>query len=204
VTGWVNRSSFPPVWAIHIGVPGFPGVIAALGDEQFLEWLATGRAGKALPVFHVDRRAVFFDKRQTVAVLVDREAAGDVEFGHTGPWTAGCSKPPAGRIRQVQVSSTGHPPMDLRVIDRTDTELSIEIAGEDHTFLNVLKGTLLEMDGVAAATYDMNPEQSGGQTDPVLTIKTEADVDALDALEDGAGRIVEKSEGFREAYRAAV
>jgi len=94
--------------------------------------------------------------------------------------------------------------MELRVIEKADTMLSIEIAGEDHTFMNVLKGALLETEGVTAATYDMNPEQSGGQTDPVLTIKTEEDVDALDALEAGAKRIVEKSEGLREAYHAAA
>jgi DNA-directed RNA polymerase subunit L len=94
--------------------------------------------------------------------------------------------------------------MDLRVIDRTDTELSIEIAGEDHTFLNVLKGTLLEMDGVAAATYDMNPEQSGGQTEPILTVKTEEGMDPLDALEDAAERVSEKSEDLREAYEATA
>ena len=40
--------------------------------------------------------------------------------------------------------------MELRVIEKSETELSIEIAGEDHTFLNVLKGALLETDGVAA------------------------------------------------------
>ncbi len=94
--------------------------------------------------------------------------------------------------------------MELRVIEKTDTELSIEIAGEDHTFMNVLKGALLETDGVSAATYDMNPEQSGGQTDPILTIKTEADVDALEALEAGAERVVEKSTSLREAYEAAA
>jgi DNA-directed RNA polymerase subunit L len=94
--------------------------------------------------------------------------------------------------------------MELRVIEKSDTELSIEIAGEDHTFMNVLKGALLETEGVNAATYDMNPEQSGGQTDPILTIKTEEDVDALDALEDGADRVIEKSEGLRDAYEAAV
>ncbi|ESS10926.1 MAG: DNA-directed RNA polymerase, subunit L, partial [uncultured archaeon A07HR60] len=49
--------------------------------------------------------------------------------------------------------------MELVVINKTDTELRIEIAGEDHTFMNVLKGALLEADDVAAATYDMNPEQ---------------------------------------------
>ncbi|WP_324757272.1 DNA-directed RNA polymerase subunit L [Haloarcula montana] len=93
--------------------------------------------------------------------------------------------------------------MDLRVIDKSDTELSIEIAGEDHTFMNVLKGALLETEGVTAATYDMNPEQSGGQTDPVLTIKSEAGVDALDALEDGTDRVVAKADSFTEAFEAA-
>jgi DNA-directed RNA polymerase subunit L len=93
--------------------------------------------------------------------------------------------------------------MELRVIEKQEAELSIEIAGEDHTFMNVLKGALLETEGVAAATYDMNPEQSGGQTDPVLTIKTEEGVDALDALEDGADRVIDKSSGFRDAFEAA-
>ena len=94
--------------------------------------------------------------------------------------------------------------MELRVIERTDAELSIEIAGEDHTFMNVLKGALLETDGVSAATYDVNPEQSGGQTEPVLTIKTEAGVDALDALEAGATRVVDKATAFDDAYTAAA
>jgi DNA-directed RNA polymerase subunit L len=94
--------------------------------------------------------------------------------------------------------------MDLRVIDKSDTELSIEIAGEDHTFMNVIKGALLETEGVTAATYDVNPEQSGGQTDPVLTIKTETDVDALDALEDGTDRVIEKADSLTEAFEAAA
>lgn len=93
--------------------------------------------------------------------------------------------------------------MDLRVIDHGDTELAIEIAGEDHTFMNVLKGALLETDGVNAATYDMNPEQSGGQTDPVLTVKTEPGVDPLDALEAGAARISDKTTAFKSAYESA-
>jgi len=94
--------------------------------------------------------------------------------------------------------------MDLRVIEKEDTMLSIEIAGEDHTFMNVLKGALLETKGVTAATYDVNPDQSGGQTDPVLTLKTEADVDALDALENGAERVMEKTDDFEAAFDAAA
>jgi DNA-directed RNA polymerase subunit L len=94
--------------------------------------------------------------------------------------------------------------MDLRVIENLETELSIEIQGEDHTFMNVLKGSLLEVDGVAAATYDMNPEQSGGQTDPIVTIKTDGSIDPLDALEAGAERVKEKTDSFRDAYETAA
>lgn len=94
--------------------------------------------------------------------------------------------------------------MELRVIEKEDDELSIEIAGEDHTFMNVLKGTLLEHEGVAAATYDVNPEQSGGQTEPILTIKTEDGTEPLTALEDAAGDIKDKTSAFQDAYEAAV
>jgi len=94
--------------------------------------------------------------------------------------------------------------MELRVIDKTADELRMEVAGEDHTFMNVLKGALLETDGVAAATYDMNPEQSGGQTEPVLSVKTEEGVDPLDAVADAAGQISETTDAFAEAFRAAA
>ena len=93
--------------------------------------------------------------------------------------------------------------MELRVIEKTDAELVIEIGGEDHTFMNVLKGALLETEGVTAATYDMNPEQSGGQTDPILTVKTDGR-DPLEALEDAAGNIKQTSEGLVDAYEAAI
>ena len=94
--------------------------------------------------------------------------------------------------------------MELRVTERQDNELSIEIAGENHTFMNVLKESLLETGGVTAATYDMNPEQSGGQTEPILTIKTEEGVDTLDALEDAAGAITEKTTNLRNAFETAA
>ena len=94
--------------------------------------------------------------------------------------------------------------MDLRVIENQETELAIEVAGEDHTFMNVLKGALLEIDGVTAATYDMNPEQSGGQTDPVVTVKTDGTIAPLDALEQAAGGVKDKATSFRDAFEAAV
>jgi DNA-directed RNA polymerase subunit L len=93
--------------------------------------------------------------------------------------------------------------VELLVIDKTDDELRLEIAGEDHTFMNVLKGALLETEGVAAATYDLNPEQSGGQTDPVLSVRTEGDVDPLDAVAGAAARVERLTDDFVDAFRAA-
>ncbi|MFA9517239.1 DNA-directed RNA polymerase subunit L [Halopenitus sp. H-Gu1] len=92
--------------------------------------------------------------------------------------------------------------MELRVIDKSEEELRIEIAGEDHTFMNVLKGALLETESVAAATYDVNPEQSGGQTDPVLTVKTD-DTDPLDAVAEAADSITHRTTALSDAVRAA-
>ncbi|WP_247728372.1 DNA-directed RNA polymerase subunit L [Halovivax limisalsi] len=93
--------------------------------------------------------------------------------------------------------------MELRVTEHTDEELAIEIAGEDHTFMNVLKGTLLEQDAIQAATYDINPEQSGGQTDPILTLKTDGTVEPIDALDAAAGDLRSKASAFRDAFEAA-
>ncbi|WP_232701614.1 DNA-directed RNA polymerase subunit L [Halobacterium wangiae] len=94
--------------------------------------------------------------------------------------------------------------MDLRVIEKGDAELTIEIAGENHTFMNVLKGALLETEGVAAASYDVNPEQSGGQTEPLLTIKTDEETDPLDALQSAANRTGDELREFAETFEAAV
>ena len=94
--------------------------------------------------------------------------------------------------------------MELLVIDKTADELVIEISGENHTFMNVLKRALLDTDGVSAATYNLNPEQSGGQTDPVLTIETVEGVDPLDALEEGASAVESTALAFKDAFDDAV
>lgn len=94
--------------------------------------------------------------------------------------------------------------MDLRVLENLENELTIEIAGETHTFMAVLKDALLETEGVVAATYDMNPEQSGGQTEPVLTLKTTSETDPLDALAAGAERVQGKAADFRTAFDGAT
>jgi DNA-directed RNA polymerase subunit L len=93
--------------------------------------------------------------------------------------------------------------MELRVIEKSEEELRIEVAGEDHTFMNVLKGALLETPGVVAATYDVNPQQSGGQTEPILSVKTESGTDPLDALGEAAESVRETTDSLQNAIEAA-
>jgi len=93
--------------------------------------------------------------------------------------------------------------MELRAIESEEDELAIEIGGEDHTFMNVLKSTLLEIEDVTAATYDVNPEQSGGQTDPVLTVKTDGR-DPLGAIDAAADRIEDEATAFRDEFESAA
>ena len=93
--------------------------------------------------------------------------------------------------------------MELRVLSKESSELMIEIKGENHTFMNVLKGALLETEGVTAATYDLNPIQSGGQIDPILSLKTDGR-DPLEALGDATKSIEGAYGEFLKAYQAAV
>ncbi len=93
--------------------------------------------------------------------------------------------------------------MNVKILSKTDDETEVEIEGEDHTLMNVLKDALLRLDEVEAATYEMNPEQSGGQTEPVLYIKTE-EGDPLDALEEATDEIQEDAAEFRDAFEDVI
>jgi len=93
--------------------------------------------------------------------------------------------------------------MNVKILSKTEDETEVEVQGEDHTLMNVLKDALLSLDYVEAATYDMNPEQSGGQTDPLLYIKTEGG-DPLDALREATDGIQEDAAEFRDEFESAL
>jgi DNA-directed RNA polymerase subunit L len=93
--------------------------------------------------------------------------------------------------------------MNVKILSKTDEETEVEVRGEGHTLMNVLKDALLRLDDVEAATYDMNPEQSGGQTEPILYIKTE-EGDPLDALREATEGIQEDSAEFRKEFEDAI
>ena len=86
--------------------------------------------------------------------------------------------------------------MDLKVIEKSDTQILVEIGGESHTLLNTLKSSLLDDPRVEVATYDIkHPTIS----DPVLFVKTEG-VDPIVAITEASERLIEVYEEFKTVF----
>ena len=86
--------------------------------------------------------------------------------------------------------------MNLKVIEKTDTEIKIEIVGESHTLLNSLKLSLLDDPGVEMATYDIkHPTFS----DPVLFVRT-VGADPVVVIKEAAQRLIEVFEELKTIF----
>ena len=108
-----------------------------------------------------------------------------------------------GRYR-IEGLPTGTHTLEFRFVGYQTAVRTVAIgAGETATVDVVLQTQVLETEGVTAATYDMNPEQSGGQTEPILSVKTDGR-DPLEALEDASGQIRADTEAFLDAYQSAA
>jgi len=90
--------------------------------------------------------------------------------------------------------------MDLKVIEKSDTQILVEIGGESHTLLNTLKSSLLDDPRVEVATYDIkHPTIS----DPVLFVKTDG-VDPIVAITEASERLIEVYEEFKTVFSEKV
>ncbi|TFH43923.1 MAG: DNA-directed RNA polymerase subunit L [ANME-2 cluster archaeon] len=86
--------------------------------------------------------------------------------------------------------------MNLKIIEKTDDEIKVEMAGESHTLLNVLKSSLLDDPRIEVATYDIkHPTIS----EPILFVKTNG-VDPVVAIREASDRIIEVYEEFKAVF----
>ncbi|HUV83234.1 MAG TPA: DNA-directed RNA polymerase subunit L [archaeon] len=86
--------------------------------------------------------------------------------------------------------------MNLKIIEKTDNEIKVEMAGESHTLLNVLKSSLLDDPRIEVATYDIkHPTIS----EPILFVKTKG-VDPVVAIREASDRIIEVYEEFKAVF----
>lgn len=90
--------------------------------------------------------------------------------------------------------------MELKILEKSDDEMKIEIAGESHTLLNMLKIILLEDERVHTASYDMKHVTI---SEPVLFIKTE-NADPIDVIKDAVTALIAECEEFVSVFDKAV
>jgi len=83
--------------------------------------------------------------------------------------------------------------MNIKIIEKTDNEIRMEIGGESHTLLNTLKSTLLDDPGVELVTYDIKHTNI---SEPILYVRTN-DVDPITAIKEASQRLVEVYEEFK-------
>lgn len=90
--------------------------------------------------------------------------------------------------------------MELKIIDKTDDEMHLEIIGENHTLLNMLKSALLDDKRVQIATYDMKHVSI---SDPILFVKTDG-ADPIEVVKDASKSLVTQCDEFLTVFRKAI
>ncbi len=86
--------------------------------------------------------------------------------------------------------------MELTILNKTDKEINIKVAGETHTLLNMLKTALLNNKHVEIATYDIkHPTIS----DPVLFVRTDG-ADPVDVIKKASKEMVKECDEFSKLF----
>ena len=88
--------------------------------------------------------------------------------------------------------------MEIKVLNKTDTEIEVEIKGEDHTLMNALKAALLKDKAVLVATYDI---VYSGMSNPILYIRTNKSEDPIDALKKASKDLADECGTFIDLFK---
>jgi len=91
--------------------------------------------------------------------------------------------------------------MQLKIIERSDREIKVEVEGEGHTFCNLLESVLLEDEKVEFAGYNM-PHPLISNT--VVTVRTAKGRKPEDAIKDACQKILKRGKELNEAFAAAT
>jgi DNA-directed RNA polymerase subunit L len=91
--------------------------------------------------------------------------------------------------------------MQLRVLEKTDSEMKIEVEGEGHTFCNLLETVLLEDEKVEFASYNMKHPLISNM---VVTIRTDKEKKPEEALKEACEKILQRGKELSEAFADAL
>ena len=86
--------------------------------------------------------------------------------------------------------------MEIKILERKDNLVEIELINEDHSLPNLLKDILLTKEGVKMASYSidhplLHPETGRYISNPKITVITEEGTDPIEVLKEGLKDIIE-------------
>lgn len=90
--------------------------------------------------------------------------------------------------------------MELNILSKTDNELEVELKGETHTLLNLLRDSLIRDKRVEVAFYDMKYVSI---SEPILYIRTDG-TNPIEVLKDAASKIIAQCDEFTEVFSKAA
>ena len=90
--------------------------------------------------------------------------------------------------------------MNLKILNKTDTELEMELVGETHTLLNLLKTILLEDDAVEIATYDI---RYLGISEPIMYVRTNGK-DPVQAVRSAISTMIAICDEFKSVFKGSI
>nr|QNO48009.1 DNA-directed RNA polymerase subunit L [Methanosarcinales archaeon ANME-2c ERB4]QNO48192.1 DNA-directed RNA polymerase subunit L [Methanosarcinales archaeon ANME-2c ERB4] len=90
--------------------------------------------------------------------------------------------------------------MNLKILNKTDTELEMELVGETHTLLNLLKTILLEDDAVEIATYDI---KYLGISEPIMYVRTNGK-DPVQAVRSAISTMIAICDEFKSVFTGSI
>ncbi|MEM2143989.1 MAG: DNA-directed RNA polymerase subunit L [Candidatus Jordarchaeaceae archaeon] len=88
--------------------------------------------------------------------------------------------------------------MNIKILEKKDNDLRVEIEGEGHTLCNAIKSVLFEDEALVFAGYRIEHTLL---SKPILYIKTNGKKDPLVLLSETLGKLVERSEEFKEKFQ---
>ncbi|MEX2703858.1 MAG: RpoL/Rpb11 RNA polymerase subunit family protein [Candidatus Freyrarchaeum guaymaensis] len=88
--------------------------------------------------------------------------------------------------------------MNIRIVEKKDNELRVEIEGEGHTLCNAIKSVLFEDESLVFAGYRI---EHALLSKPILYIKTNGKKDPLTLLNETLEKLSDRIEEFKEKFQ---
>ncbi|MHA1603239.1 MAG: RpoL/Rpb11 RNA polymerase subunit family protein [Candidatus Freyarchaeota archaeon] len=88
--------------------------------------------------------------------------------------------------------------MNIRIVEKKDNELRVEIEGEGHTLCNAIKSVLFEDESLVFAGYRI---EHALLSKPTLYIKTNGKKDPLTLLNETLEKLSDRIEEFKEKFQ---